>query len=199
MGSGRPAGTTTGSSRLVLMGGPKGVHARDVAVRWRSSLLPYPCRSRPARPRCREGGGCTSGVRARPFDSTPSPVSCCILIAIAGWVRKGGHGLSCGAGIEPPRDRRPGAAEETCMDKNKKIIGAARETLAAHLKTDYENGASIRTLANNTGRSYGFVHRVLTETGITLRERGGPNNSKTDAPSPTSSQPPASRRRCCAC
>lgn len=83
------------------------------------------------------------------------------------------------------------------MDKNRKITGTARETLAAHLKTEYENGASIRTLAHNTGRSYGFVHRVLIETGITLRERGGPNNFKNGTLSPAPSQPPISRRRCC--
>jgi hypothetical protein len=27
-----------------------------------------------------------------------------------------------------------------------------------------------------TGRSYGFVHRVLVESGATLRKRGGANN-----------------------
>ncbi|MGW2207317.1 helix-turn-helix domain-containing protein [Streptomyces sp. NPDC001774] len=59
------------------------------------------------------------------------------------------------------------------MDKGKRITGQARETLAAELKTAYEGGASIRTLAGSTGRSYGFIHRILTETGVTLRGRGG--------------------------
>ncbi|MGP3684527.1 helix-turn-helix domain-containing protein [Streptomyces sp. IBSNAI002] len=68
---------------------------------------------------------------------------------------------------------RTGTAKETTVDKGKRITGVARETLAAQLKTDYEGGASIRSLANSTGRSYGFVHRILTETGVTLRARGG--------------------------
>ncbi|MFG2997785.1 helix-turn-helix domain-containing protein [Streptomyces sp. NPDC048340] len=59
------------------------------------------------------------------------------------------------------------------MDKGKRITGQARETLAAELKTAYEGGASIRILAGSTGRSYGFIHRILTETGVTLRGRGG--------------------------
>ncbi|MBN9620404.1 MAG: transcriptional regulator, partial [Actinobacteria bacterium] len=34
-------------------------------------------------------------------------------------------------------------------------------------------GASIRSLAAEHGRSYGFVHRLLVESGTTLRGRGG--------------------------
>ena len=37
----------------------------------------------------------------------------------------------------------------------------------------YEAGESIRSLASSTGRSYGFIHRILTEMGVTLRSRGG--------------------------
>lgn len=73
-------------------------------------------------------------------------------------------------------------------DKGKRITGAARETLAAQLKTAYDGGASIRTLANNTGRSYGFVHRILTETGATLRGRGGATPTPSPAREPPHSQ-----------
>jgi len=31
----------------------------------------------------------------------------------------------------------------------------------------------IRDIAAETGRSYGFVHRVLAESGATMRSRGG--------------------------
>ena len=34
---------------------------------------------------------------------------------------------------------------------------------------------SIRSLATATNRSYGFVHRLLSESGATLRSRGGAN------------------------
>jgi hypothetical protein len=37
----------------------------------------------------------------------------------------------------------------------------------------YTSGESIRSLAAATGRSYGFIHRVLTESGVQLRQRGG--------------------------
>ncbi|WP_432164745.1 helix-turn-helix domain-containing protein [Streptomyces sp. bgisy031] len=58
------------------------------------------------------------------------------------------------------------------MDKGKQITGAARDKLAAELKAAYEGGATIRSIAESTGRSYGFVHHILTETGVTLRQRG---------------------------
>ncbi|MFJ8785751.1 helix-turn-helix domain-containing protein [Streptomyces sp. NPDC102476] len=38
-----------------------------------------------------------------------------------------------------------------------------------------QQGASIRTLAHGCGRSYGFVHRILTEAGTAMRTRGGSN------------------------
>lgn len=58
-----------------------------------------------------------------------------------------------------------------------RIIGDERVSLTRKLRRDYEGGASIRTLAEETGRSYGFVHRILTESGVTLRGRGGPKRA----------------------
>lgn len=57
--------------------------------------------------------------------------------------------------------------------RGSRITGAARDKLGVDLKKKYEKGASIRALAEATGRSYGFVHRVLSETGVQLRGRGG--------------------------
>lgn len=62
--------------------------------------------------------------------------------------------------------------------KSAKITGDKRKKLGASLKRKYKNGSSIRTLAKQTGRSYGFVQKVLRETGTTLRDRGGPNRKK---------------------
>jgi predicted transcriptional regulator len=59
------------------------------------------------------------------------------------------------------------------MTLNTRISGAERERLAKTLRKSYEKGASLRELAGQTGRSYGFVHRVLTDAGVTLRGRGG--------------------------
>ncbi|MFO7401299.1 MAG: helix-turn-helix domain-containing protein, partial [Actinomycetales bacterium] len=32
--------------------------------------------------------------------------------------------------------------------------------------------------AASTGRSYGFIHRILSESGVTLRGRGGATRGK---------------------
>lgn len=57
--------------------------------------------------------------------------------------------------------------------KGKRITGASRDKLAADLRKKYEGGRSIRALASTTGRSYGFIHRILGESGVSLRGRGG--------------------------
>ncbi|MFI0187011.1 helix-turn-helix domain-containing protein [Streptomyces sp. NPDC017082] len=59
------------------------------------------------------------------------------------------------------------------MEKGKQITGAVREKLAREMKEQYEKGLSIRAIAEAHGRSYGFVHRVLSETDVPLRTRGG--------------------------
>jgi len=66
----------------------------------------------------------------------------------------------------------------TSSEKGRRIVGAERETLAKDLVRRYANGESIRALAASTGRSYGFVHRVLTESGVQLRQRGGARRRK---------------------
>jgi hypothetical protein len=64
------------------------------------------------------------------------------------------------------------------IPKGKRVTGGDRDRLAADLKRKYEGGASIRSLAESTGRSYGFVHRVLSESGVQLRGRGGATRRK---------------------
>jgi len=54
-------------------------------------------------------------------------------------------------------------------------MAKTRDEERAELRAGYEKGASIRTLAAATGRSYGYVHRALVESGVALRGRGGPN------------------------
>ena len=62
--------------------------------------------------------------------------------------------------------------------KGRRITGSERVKLGRDLKKRYEAGASIRDLAGDTSRSYGFIHRVLTDEGVTLRGRGGATRSK---------------------
>ncbi len=64
------------------------------------------------------------------------------------------------------------------LKKGTRVTGSDRNRLATDLKTRYDSGESIRALANATGRSYGFIHRILTETGVTLRGRGGATRGK---------------------
>jgi hypothetical protein len=59
------------------------------------------------------------------------------------------------------------------LKKGSRITGAERDKLAADLRKKYEGGQSIRLLAESSGRSYGFVHRILSESGASLRGRGG--------------------------
>lgn len=54
-----------------------------------------------------------------------------------------------------------------------RVTGAARDTLARDYRIRYEAGASIRALSEESGRSYGFVHRLLGEAGVEFRSRGG--------------------------
>ncbi len=65
------------------------------------------------------------------------------------------------------------------LKKGSRVTGGEREKLAGDLKTRYEGGESIRVLAETSGRSYGFVHRILSESGTTLRGRGGATRRKT--------------------
>lgn len=64
-------------------------------------------------------------------------------------------------------------AESTTLRKGTRVTGEDRSKLASDLKSRYDAGESIRSLATSTGRSYGFIHRILTETGVALRGRGG--------------------------
>lgn len=61
--------------------------------------------------------------------------------------------------------------------KNKRIVGAERQALAAAVAERYAAGGSVREIAESIGRSYGFVHRLLEEAGVTLRSRGGNQRS----------------------
>lgn len=64
------------------------------------------------------------------------------------------------------------------LPKGQRIVGDARADLASDLVKRYEKGASVRELAEATGRSYGFVHRLLRDAGTTFRGRGGATRVK---------------------
>jgi predicted transcriptional regulator len=64
------------------------------------------------------------------------------------------------------------------LKKGSRVTGTERDKLTATLAKHYLSGASIRELADSTGRSYGFIHRVLSESGVRLRGRGGATRGK---------------------
>ena len=64
------------------------------------------------------------------------------------------------------------------LKKGSRVTGNERDKLASELRKKYDAGQSIRLLAASSGRSYGFVHRILSESGTTLRGRGGATRGK---------------------
>jgi predicted transcriptional regulator len=68
----------------------------------------------------------------------------------------------------------------TDIKKGARLTGDDRARMAQRVTTQYSEGRSIREIAQDTGRSYGFVHRVLSESEVSLRGRGGPTRRKRD-------------------
>ena len=65
--------------------------------------------------------------------------------------------------------------------KGSRITGPERAELAAEVCQKYERGESIRALAAETGRSYGFVHGLLVDGNVPLRGRGGATRRRQNA------------------
>jgi hypothetical protein len=66
----------------------------------------------------------------------------------------------------------------TDLKKGARITGPDRSKLASEVRRQYEKGRSIRELADSHGRSYGFIHRLLSENEVALRGRGGATRGK---------------------
>ncbi|WP_225443055.1 helix-turn-helix domain-containing protein [Lolliginicoccus lacisalsi] len=67
------------------------------------------------------------------------------------------------------------------ISKGARITGESRDVIRSEIRERYESGASIRSLAESLGRSYGFVHKMLVESDVPLRGRGGANRRKRTA------------------
>lgn len=80
--------------------------------------------------------------------------------------------------IRQGRERKWEEDVADALKKGSRITGAEREKLAGELRKKYDGGQSIRQIAESSRRSYGFVHRILSESGATLRGRGGATRSK---------------------
>jgi hypothetical protein len=66
------------------------------------------------------------------------------------------------------------------LKKGSRVTGSERDRLAGELRKKYDAGQSIRLLAETHGRSYGFVHRMLSESGTSLRGRGGATRARSN-------------------
>lgn len=64
--------------------------------------------------------------------------------------------------------------------KGARLVGRERDQMIGEIVKEYKKGkVSIRDLADRHGRSYGFVHRVLSEAdGVEIRQRGGARKTK---------------------
>lgn len=78
---------------------------------------------------------------------------------------------------------------------HKRVRGEYRQQMAIRLKNKYDEGASIRSLAEETGRSYGHINRLLHEVGADFRDRGGSRNRIDTGASYRRPEGPTSRRR----
>jgi Helix-turn-helix domain len=54
--------------------------------------------------------------------------------------------------------------------------GVERERLADDLAARYRGGQNLSRIAHDAGCSPGLVRRLLLETGVAMRPRGGNNN-----------------------
>lgn len=83
-----------------------------------------------------------------------------------------------------PHSARPRAGA-TARPRQVRIVGAEREALAADVSQRYLQGESIRGIAEDLDRSYGFVQALLRETNTRTRPRGGDHQpSALDVPDP---------------
>lgn len=64
------------------------------------------------------------------------------------------------------------------LSKGKRISGRLREQVQASFVERYLAGESIRSLAADSGRSYGFVQGLLKDAGVEFRSRGGSRKPK---------------------
>jgi Helix-turn-helix domain len=81
-----------------------------------------------------------------------------------------------------------GGAVAKALAKGSRITGTQRTTLASQYAKRYAAGESIRKIADDAGRSFGFVHGVLKEAGVELRGRGGATRGAKKAASSSSAR-----------
>lgn len=110
-------------------------------------------------------------------------------------MKRTGRGRLALGGTVPVTTRNPGSPEPDfpgltvqfvttppCpfpIQRASRITGVKRTRLAGYGAWRYlKRNASVRELAQDWGRSYGFVHRLLKEVGVQFKSRGGAMRTK---------------------
>jgi hypothetical protein len=103
-------------------------------------------------------------------------------LAGVGWVHRNRSGFAAtDLGREGMAEHLAELDDDDATEERRRKLGTGalvwkvrRAALAQELVKRYNDGESLRTLAASTGRSYGFIHRILTEQpDFRLRTRGG--------------------------
>ncbi|MGJ6981127.1 helix-turn-helix domain-containing protein [Aestuariimicrobium soli] len=63
------------------------------------------------------------------------------------------------------------------LTPHQRVLGESRQQVAGLVVERYRAGESVRSIAADLGRSYGFVHQIVREAGEPLRARGGDTRS----------------------
>lgn len=74
---------------------------------------------------------------------------------------------------EPVRSKDKPISRSPKLTRGARITGEQRGQLAGSVARRYQTGESIRSIAEDLGRSYGFVQSLLTQAEVPLRSRGG--------------------------
>lgn len=64
-------------------------------------------------------------------------------------------------------------ASLSSLPKDLRMQGDVREQVRADVVRAYEAGCSVRAIADALDRSYGTIHRLLEESDVEMRSRGG--------------------------
>lgn len=81
-----------------------------------------------------------------------------------------------------PHTARLNAAQQQSEEPMTYLRGTALEAAARAAHQRYQAGESMRAIAADTGRSYGYVRKLLVLAGATIRPRGNPHWKETPVP-----------------
>ncbi|WP_079131847.1 helix-turn-helix domain-containing protein [Streptomyces nanshensis] len=69
-------------------------------------------------------------------------------------------------------------SEFPSLKPHQRLTGKQREEYTEKVVKRYKKGSNIRKICEETGRSYGFIHQILSEAKV-LRSRSGRKSKKT--------------------